>query len=408
MKLQAERLFFVIGLPFFYLVFLMGKLIRRDDKIWVFGSWNGKRFADNSKWFYLYCNNGDDQGCRFIWISRDREIVNMLQKQGYSAFFLYSFQGIYYSLKAGVYIFDSFSRDVSYWFSNGAKKILLQHGVPIKKIGRDIDNTDSLFYKCFYGNFFERMGIRLLQPWWAEQYDLIPSTSEYCSKCFQTAFNVSKQKTPITGFPRNDAMIKGGIADKVSYSEDKGLIKSNYDNVVIYMPTFRDSQREKREIPIKWEKLESLFRKNNSLFCLKLHPNERFSFSFEKFSHIKILDPDIDIYPLFKNTDILITDYSSVSLDFMSIGRDIIFYTYDLKEYKEKDRSLYIELEEVIGQLPSAQNFNELYQLLKLKLKNASVSKSTILGADVRFHKYNDGKSSERVMAKIREHLGFD
>ena len=44
-----------------------------------------------------------------------------------------------------------------------------------------------------------------------------------------------------------------------------------------------------------------------------------------------------------KISDILISDYSSIMIDYSVIERPIFSYTYDLKEYKEK-RGLYVDL----------------------------------------------------------------
>jgi CDP-glycerol glycerophosphotransferase len=42
-----------------------------------------------------------------------------------------------------------------------------------------------------------------------------------------------------------------------------------------------------------------------------------------------------DITDLLLISDVLITDYSSVMFDFASIGRPILFYTYDLDSYRD-------------------------------------------------------------------------
>jgi CDP-glycerol glycerophosphotransferase (TagB/SpsB family) len=48
-------------------------------------------------------------------------------------------------------------------------------------------------------------------------------------------------------------------------------------------------------------------------------------------------------------TDILITDYSSCYFDFTLLNRPIIHFVYDYDEYKNQDRGLYYDLEDVKG-----------------------------------------------------------
>ena len=52
---------------------------------------------------------------------------------------------------------------------------------------------------------------------------------------------------------------------------------------------------------------------------------------------IKITKPSlrIDIHHVLVGTDILITDYSSIPFEFSLLGKPMIFFAYDLDEYKE-------------------------------------------------------------------------
>lgn len=401
-----KRFVYLLILPLLYIVYFFSNFVPRDNSIWVFGSWNGKRFADNSKWFYLYCQKETDGNTQYIWITRDKSISASLRDKNYKAFYLYTPQGFWYSVRGGVYIIDSFSRDISFWLSHGAQKVLLQHGVPIKKIGHDIDNKNNLFYKCYHGNWLEKISLRVLQPWWAEKYNLIPATSEYCSECFQTAFNVSSSTAPVTGFPRNDVLFNSSLKE-LEITQKKNDINQfiEYDYIVLYMPTFRDTDRDNRHIPIDLDKINTLFKKHSAIFLLKLHPNERFDLDVQRFSNIEALDPEYDVYSGIQFTDLLITDYSSISLDFMNANKNVVFYTYDFEHYMKKDRSLYIDFKEVMQGQPEAGNFLELYTILNCYLNgNQSFGWSTQVMCE-KFHYYSDGKNSERILNAIQKQL---
>ena len=56
-----------------------------------------------------------------------------------------------------------------------------------------------------------------------------------------------------------------------------------------------------------------------------------------------------DVNELYVISDILVTDYSSVFFDFANLKRPIVFYMYDLDEYKNNIRDFYIDLNELPG-----------------------------------------------------------
>jgi CDP-glycerol glycerophosphotransferase len=52
-----------------------------------------------------------------------------------------------------------------------------------------------------------------------------------------------------------------------------------------------------------------------------------------------------DINDLLGLTDVLITDYSSVMFDFAPTGRPMLFFTYDLEQYRDQLRGFYFDFE---------------------------------------------------------------
>src|SRR5690606_23176669 len=53
-----------------------------------------------------------------------------------------------------------------------------------------------------------------------------------------------------------------------------------------------------------------------------------------------------DIQELLLISDILITDYSSVMFDFANTGNPMLFFTYDLADYRDNLRGFYMDFEE--------------------------------------------------------------
>ena len=57
------------------------------------------------------------------------------------------------------------------------------------------------------------------------------------------------------------------------------------------------------------------------------------------------------------------TDYSSVFFDFANLKRPMIFYMYDLDDYKNNLRDFYLDLDELPG--PITKNEEELEEAIK-------------------------------------------
>ena len=70
-------------------------------------------------------------------------------------------------------------------------------------------------------------------------------------------------------------------------------------------------------------------------------------------------DLTIDTNELLKRADILISDYSSVTADFLLLNRPIIYYCFDLQNYLNEDRDVYWSYD-FITPGPKAKKYVEL------------------------------------------------
>ena len=102
-----------------------------------------------------------------------------------------------------------------------------------------------------------------------------------------------------------------------------------------------------------------------------------------------------DIIKLLHLTDVLITDYSSVFMDYVLLDKPCIFYPYDYEEYI-KGRELFTDyFENVPG--PVVRTFDELTQVMKSPQVDAQkyrAFKSYHLGSC-------DGSSAKRVIETV-------
>lgn len=333
-------------------VLLISFMVPKSNKMAVVGGWFGRRFADNSKYFYLYLNaNLNNLGFdKVVWITRSKEIKHELTKEGYEVYYVWSIPSIWYHLRAKYHVIDQAPTDINAFFSVRSQRINLWHGFPLKKIGHYMEN----------GDFAKKTAIqKLVNKWtirgcWADHYIL--ATSEFSAEVLKKAFGVDENKIIISGYPRNYESISDNPIkyvpqnEKKSYEKIEKFLEEGY-KIIGYFPTFRD----KRETLIfGTENIEEInkfleYCKNAKIkFVGKFHfagKNDKFGIIKDHEAFIN-LPSEADVYTFLNQLDILITDYSSIYFDFLLWNRPIIFFPYDLEYYRDEDRGLIFDYEE--------------------------------------------------------------
>ena len=372
-------------------------LVPRNKKLWVFGSTFGRRFADNPKYFYLYLYRNRPEGVRAVWITKNKEIVRFLSENQLEGYYLYSLKGVWYSLRAKVYLYDNYSKDICYSLSGGAVKINLWHGIPLKKIQQD--NIFDRFRNP--RSFREKLYTipRRISDEKPSHYVL--SASAYCKGIFASAFRT--KKVLVTGYPRNDILLndktEAVLIDSDKKAVEKIAARKDY-RCILYMPTFRESEKKFFEV-LELKEFVSFLEKEKLLFCVKLHPKSGLQAEFAKLEsrNIIIADPKGDPYPLCKLADVLVTDYSSIYFDFLLTDKPMVFFPYDYEEYLSGSRELYFDYEEFTPGI-KVRNQEELKKALTAKdsfrrerqeLKEKLFGSSVACGSEQLFRKIWDG-----------------
>jgi len=389
--------------PVMFIIYCMVYFFPRNKKIWVFGSGVGMNFSDNAKYLFLYCSSLKD--VKIFWISKNKDLVIRLRSEGLNVHYKYSLMGLWLSVRAKVYVYDSRTGSINHWTSAGTLKVNLWHGSPLKTIDRDITVKQNAFYIGNHTWGYKRYLIRMLMPQWFVVADLMIATSEKVRGYFNSAFG--SKKIEVTGYPRNDIIIDGGLYSK-HMSFEKEIINSfSTSKNILYAPTFRDGDRHDRVTPIDWDMLNDLLLKNDATFLIKLHRHDYSIVLKKKYSNIRVLDNESDMYPLFSKVDLLITDYSSIFFDFLLTDKPVLFYPYDKEKYLTKHRSMYDEYEKVTPG-HKAYNFEEFYEKLKVFFKEPSVLKTSDLDYNHiknMYNKYSDSNGAKRTYEFIISNL---
>jgi CDP-glycerol glycerophosphotransferase (TagB/SpsB family) len=168
------------------------------------------------------------------------------------------------------------------------------------------------------------------------------------------------------------------------------------------MPTFRDSALSWIEgSGLDFDKLNIKLQQINTTLWLKLHPLDvSNSIKPLAFSNIKILSGNIDMYPLLKSFDALVTDYSSIYFDYLLLNRPTIFFAYDLENYLSVDRDMYFDYDEMTPG-PIIKTQSELEQEIISIAKSKDEYASERQKIRNRVYDYRGGEASEHIFREL-------
>lgn len=323
------------------LIFFSLKLIPKNKKILVFGDRAGRRFADNSRYLFLYMSkNFKDFNC--VWITKERSIYEYLNSKNLSCFYSNSFQGIYYSLRAKYHLFNFVEDDVNRLITYFSNSILLWHGVLPKKL--------SIPEKHHQKNYVNKSLIKFL---------IYPN--QLMAQNILNHFIDKKYELFMSGLPRN-ILLNSHNENEDYYRTDNETkfldeIKKKERKVIGYFPTWREDGLELfRDIKNfdQLKELNEILKNNNLTILIKKHMNSEkkdshrfYNSNIEKIyeylrslSNFEFAEYDFDLNSILKCCDVLISDYSGVIFDYLLLDRPIIVYAPDYKDYLKKGFSM--------------------------------------------------------------------
>lgn len=319
-------------------------LKKRDQKLWVFGSWGGKRYADNSKFLFEYVNNHLPD-INAIWITKNSDVKEHIINLGYKCYLYNEKEAMKVRLNAGFTFFTNGMADIGvYDLSQGSKKIALWHGMPLKRL---LFATNNL--KKRKSSLIRKIQYCILKVYVSVHRDITIATSQTAKNFLIECFEAKPDTVLITGQPRNDALF-----DKSFVANIKELLQHNEDErFVLHMPTWRESDKKGKPfldgvIPALYEDInfqEELVEKKIKLY-IKPHPNV--DVKFERKGNIIILKHNfnLDSQELLAAADTLITDYSSAFIDFALLERPIHYYVPDLEDYSKDRLGVFLNFED--------------------------------------------------------------
>jgi CDP-glycerol glycerophosphotransferase (TagB/SpsB family) len=233
-------------------------------------------------------------------------------------------------------------------------------------------------------------------------YILVPS--EIYVPIVSAEYLCDEKNVKVCGEPMTDALFN----KKMKYE------LGNYKKIIVWLPTFRQSKdlnysdSSESLLPMfqmeDYDALNEYLKKYDFLLVVKLHTSQDTEgISTEKYSNILLLTNDqfvkrnFDLYELLPQTDALIGDYSSVSLQYLLLDKPLAFVVPDMEEYKEK-RGFCFENPEDYMPGPIIKEKQQLYRFFDdIYFEKDEYIEERNRVRNIIF-KYQDGENSKRVL----------
>ncbi len=195
--------------------------------------------------------------------------------------------------------------------------------------------------------------------------DYLITSSKNIEDYYSEAFQISKDKIKPLGLPRMDYYFENHDIDelKSKFCNEYGI--SCDKKIILYAPTFRDE--EKYNNVFNYLDLNEFNEAldENYILALRLHPKIKNFYSENISATGKYVDCSDykSEQELLLISDILITDYSSIMIEFAMLNKPIVFFAYDLDSYLNNERGFYFDFESTVPG-PVVNDSNQLINVI--------------------------------------------
>lgn len=275
-------------------------------------------FRDNVKALYDYLiDAGYNQKYKILCSTNDYKMYN--KDLPSNVIFVSNIRGVLLYFSAG-FVYYCFGK-IPIFHGKDQKVVQMWHGSAFKAPDEGMLKGHS-FDKPYYTNVF--------------------SSSKHFAPIFSYCFSIPVQQVVICGQPRCDVL----------YKENPHYAFGEYRKLILWAPTFRkssvtgysDSTADDNLVPVlkkeDFAEINSKLRELGVKVVVKLHPlqdlDQYHTTDLDHFvllSHQEFVRRKMDLYKFMAQSDALITDYSSIFIDYLLLDRPIAFTEDDMDDY---------------------------------------------------------------------------
>lgn len=344
-------------------------------------------FSDNSLAIFKYLSK-NYSSFDLVWLHAEP----IKQKIEYSNLRLVpknTLRGLWHFLTSAV----AFNTHGSYFFADrgGPFQVCLWHGMPLKNIGyRDGKGEAEVPYA-----------------------DASIATSSYFRSIISESFLINEENVWVTGLPRNDWLLNPD--DNVRSELIKKLNIKSTNDIIFWLPTYRISAHGEIRVDSahstflsEWPEgflhcLDRAAGKAGKCIIIKFHPMDVLNQQnlFPEFENVRLVTAEawsaleIDLYRALSHSEALISDISSVVIDYIVTGKPIALTVNSHTAYS---RGTAEKIDAIVSAVENLRTKNEFIRFIE----NPSDSKLDRKAlADFYDTKIQDANSCARVVEHV-------
>lgn len=327
----------LLTLVLFFPVTCIAKVFPKQKGLILFGARYGTFYDWEPRFIYDYiCDQRDSVSFESVWVCRNRSVEDELRKAGKPVLRLYTLKAAWKALRAEYIVISTSPADIDLILTAGAKVIHTYHGMPIRKVAGD--------YLHYFQNQISNPVLQwLTRPLFAFYYavrveakaDYVITTSEFANRIWHRQYHHDPACYWILGNARNDSL----------FVQSPNHLREDPDEWIIsYLPTDRGTTGRPlislfQDFSFRVDEFDDLLKTLNARLVLKCHHR---MFGIEGLEELLASSDRMSMYsgqdviPVLRDTDVLISDYSSVIFNFLILNRPIILGAFDLESYEDQ------------------------------------------------------------------------
>jgi CDP-glycerol glycerophosphotransferase len=398
----------LLAVPKYVLAAVLSWFVPRVSTQWVFGS--GLGFGEGARAVARTLRE-EDLEARIVWLALDETERALAEAAGFESLLRQSWAGFWATLRGGHLIVTHGLGDVNRFGVFGGQVTNLIHGAPLKKL-----HLDSAVTTEVRGPAFMQAVLRRMYLVGTKQIALFVAGSVTAAERLRSAYQVDPGRVRVLGDPRDDVLSRQ-VADPLEAAAARTSVQHllgfseadprTRDRLVLYAPTWRDGAPDPAvPSPAEIQQIHTALDTLGARLVIRSHPLGGGAYSDVLGDRVHMLGGDLarDITPLLGAFDVVVTDYSSIAIDFSLFGRPIVWFAPDLDQYVSS-RGLYEPLEVTAAgrvQRTWAESMQRLSAVLTLDTTQRRTAEANSRALASRFHAHPEGGAASRVIAEIR------
>lgn len=248
------------------------------------------------------------------------------------------------------------------------------------------------------------------------KYEYMTVISKLYAKLHEDDFGLKPEQLLVTGYPKDDQLYH-------PLPEWQNLLKiPKASKYIFWLPTWRTTKlcgewqgkvaNDATGLPVlesmeMLKQLNAFLMERDFILLVKLHPwQDRNMLGDVAMSNIVVLEndalaeADVQISEILGHADALISDYSSVAVDYTLLDRPIAFTMDDEKEYADSRGFLW---EDIRAWLPGSEiaSFDDFLAFVEEVASGKDVCQEKRRRLNAKFHDFVDDKNAARVIEAL-------